>query len=261
MKKEKTSFMRRQYTVRFWFRAAVLALVVHWYLANPGCFDAAQPGQFFAGFSPIHLLWLLWMVDMTAQVIPSCNMIALGSQKIFKKHYRPAQASPAGLEAFVRRANRGALTVFLVWCALTAAIGHLVVQDILNTPELILISAVFYVCDLFCVLFFCPFKTFWMKNRCCTTCRIFNWDHLMMFTPMAFARGFYARSLFVFALAVFFAWEYVFNRWPERFWEGSNQALRCANCTDVLCGKRRGVKISETAGENLLEKSCLGAEE
>ena len=56
-----------------------------------------------------------------------------------------------------------------------------------------MISVLFYVCDLICVLIWCPFRLI-MKNRCCTTCRIFNWDHLMMFSPLIFVGGLLTRS-------------------------------------------------------------------
>ena len=37
------------------------------------------------------------------------------------------------------------------------------------------------------------------------------------------------------ALGIF---EISFALHPERFYEGTNEALKCSNCTDVLCGKR-----------------------
>ena len=74
-----------------------------------------------------------------------------------------------------------------------------------------------------------------MKNKCCTTCRIFNWDHLMMFTPMLFIKGFYSYSLILLAFGVFAVWEICVFLYPERFWENSNMALKCSECTDKLC--------------------------
>ena len=74
-----------------------------------------------------------------------------------------------------------------------------------------------------------------MKTRCCTECRIFNWDHLMMFTPFLFVDGFYARSLLTMSVFVFLLWEYCIMAYPERFWEVTNVALRCTECTDKLC--------------------------
>lgn len=107
----------------------------------------------------------------------------------------------------------------------------------LGKAELFLLCVCFYVCDLICVLFFCPFRIFFLKNRCCATCRIFNWDHLMMFSPFVFAAGFFTLSLFFLALLVFVVWEAAFHLHPERFWEQTNAALGCAACTDRLCGR------------------------
>ena len=59
----------------------------------------------------------------------------------------------------------------------------------------------------------------------------------MMFSPLLFVDGFYARSLVVMATAVFILWEYRIMAYPERFWEGSNEALQCASCADKLCSQ------------------------
>ena len=42
-------------------------------------------------------------------------------------------------------------------------------------------------------------------------------------------------SLFWMGVVVLICWEVRFFRHPERFWHGSNLALRCDNCTDRLC--------------------------
>ena len=97
-----------------------------------------------------------------------------------------------------------------------------------------MISIFFYVCDLICVLVWCPFRLI-MKNKCCTTCRIFNWDHLMMFSPLIFCGGFFSISLVVIAFLAFLIWELSIILYPERFSEMTNVALRCSNCTDKLC--------------------------
>ena len=74
-----------------------------------------------------------------------------------------------------------------------------------------------------------------LKNKCCTTCRIFNWDHLMMFSPIIFMGGFYAVSLVTLALLAWLVWELCIMIYPERFWDRSNAALKCSECTDKLC--------------------------
>ena len=99
---------------------------------------------------------------------------------------------------------------------------------------LLMITMVFYVCDLICVLIWCPFRLI-VKAKCCTTCRIFNWDHLMMFSPMLMVSGFFSRTLLLMAIADWLIWELCIMMYPERFWENTNAALRCTNCTDKLC--------------------------
>ena len=57
----------------------------------------------------------------------------------------------------------------------------------------------------------------------------------MMFSPLVFAGGFYAISLFALAMVDFIVWEVCVLLYPERFWEGSNVSLQCSECTDKLC--------------------------
>ena len=130
--------------------------------------------------------------------------------------------------------TKAAYKVFLLWCALVAALGVLYRLGVISTEALFLSSVLFYVCDLICVLIWCPFRLI-MKNRCCTTCRIFNWDHLMMFSPLIYAGGFYAGSLVLLSAAAWLVWELCVMMYPERFWDHSNAALQCSACTDKLC--------------------------
>ena len=57
----------------------------------------------------------------------------------------------------------------------------------------------------------------------------------MMFTPLIYVEGFYTRSLLLMSIAVWLMWEVSVMIYPERFWEFSNEALKCSKCTDKLC--------------------------
>ena len=57
----------------------------------------------------------------------------------------------------------------------------------------------------------------------------------MMFTPMLFVKGFFSGSLLTVAVVIWLLWELCVLIYPERFWEKSNAALKCAECTDKLC--------------------------
>ena len=234
------SVMRKNYILRFVGRALVLLAAIAVYILHPESFSVLEGMNFFRKFSILHLLWALWVLDMVLQMIPSRRFIALGSQKQFGKHFQPAPRTPhpETLRGFIKTSNRSAGVVLIIWILLVLVLGGLYLLGILDRGIMVLISTAFYVCDLICVLFWCPFRVFFMKNRCCTTCRIFNWDHLMMFVHLLFIPGFFTLSLGIASVVIFLVWEVMFHRHPERFWDRSNRALRCISCTDQLCGRR-----------------------
>lgn len=232
------SVMLRKYRLRLAFRVLTAVVTVWVLLADRSAFRVLTGWGFWQRLSPLHLLWLIWMGDMVLQLIPTRQVMALGSQKQFGRWCRPAAGWDAGaLADYVRKSDRGANKVLVSWVAVTIILGVLRSTEVFGPEELLLTSVFFYVCDLICVVVWCPFRTFLMKNRCCTTCRIFNWDHMMMFVPFLFVPGFYGWTLAGLAAVVAVVWEVQWRRHPERFWEGSNLALRCANCTDRLCGR------------------------
>lgn len=232
--------MRRKYYGRFWCRILILCGCIWLYFVHPESFRVLEPGRFFCEFSPLHILWVLWMGDMVLKLFPVKGALALGAVKHLKAYYVPA-AKPADQTKALRyfqENNKRALIVFAVWCCLGIVLAVLRKLGILEKEELFLITVFFYVCDLICVLIWCPFRVWFLKNRCCTTCRIFNWDHFMMVTPLICVKGFYSQSLICLAVFVLLLWEYRVHRYKERFYEGSNDALKCKNCTDFLCGRK-----------------------
>ena len=203
---------------------------------RPEVFAPLDKGAFLQGFSPLHILWLVWAMDMFQQIVPIKNKLPLGSMKLFANRFCPIldKWNYDNLRSYVISTTKAAYKVFLIWWVLIAAIGAMYYLGFIDRIGLFMVSVAFYVCDLICVLIWCPFRLL-MRTRCCTTCRIFNWDHLMMFSPLIFMGGFFALSLVVMAVAAWLVWELCIMMYPERFWERSNAALRCSECTDKLC--------------------------
>jgi hypothetical protein len=81
-----------------------------------------------------------------------------------------------------------------------------------------------------------------MKNKCCSACRIYNWDYAMMFTPLFFVRKSYTWSLLVLSVLLLLRWEIAFYKYPERFAESTNAYLNCSNCTEKLCAHKNHLK-------------------
>ncbi|MEE1048903.1 MAG: hypothetical protein U0M60_15980 [Clostridia bacterium] len=227
---------RKIYFLRLIGRIAVFVVAVLLYLFNRDVFDVANGLNFFNELSPLHLLWIIWMCDMLLQLIPIKSHISIGSQKVFESLFKPIKekVNYKSLKKYINDTTESAYKVMLIWIALTVLMSVLYISGIIDTGIMVLTATFFYVCDLICVLIWCPFRLI-MHNKCCTTCRIFNWDHLMMFLPIVALNSIFSWSLVIFAFVVWLVWELCVIIYPERFWENSNMALRCSECTDKLC--------------------------
>lgn len=227
---------RKIYFARLVGRCIIFILCIWAWLVKPDIYFVLNGMNFFKTLSPLHLLWAIWVVDMFLQIVPIKNKVPVGSQKLFANHFRPIRdkINHEALRSYIVATTKAAYKVFILWCLLIVGIGLLYYWRIIDKIALFMISVLFYVCDLICVLIWCPFRLI-MKNRCCTTCRIFNWDHLMMFSPLIFTNGFFTSSLLIMSVIAWLVWELCVMMYPERFWDHSNAALQCSECTDKLC--------------------------
>ncbi len=226
---------RKQYFIRLLGRITIFIICLILCL-RPHNYDILKGMNFFNKISILHILWLIWISDILLQIIPLKNKVALGSQKLFKNRYQPSskQSNFKLLKDYIKKTTKSAYIVFIIWTLLTISLGILYHCNIINKIWLFMISVFFYVCDLICVLIWCPFRLI-MKNKCCTTCRIFNWDHLMMFSPLIFVGGFFSVSLVAMSFLAWLIWELFVILFPERFYEMTNVTLKCSKCTDKLC--------------------------
>jgi len=227
---------RKIYLLRLLGRCIALCIAIFVYLFDKEVFSTAEGMNFFKEITLLHLLWGVWMWDMVLQLLPVRAHISIGSQKIFSAMFKPIKekVNYRNLKKYIKDTTAAASKVLILWIVLNALIGILHLQHVLDTPTLVMISIIFYVCDLICVLIWCPFRLI-MKNKCCTTCRIFNWDHLMMFAPLITVNSFFSWTLVGVSFVIWLIWELCVFIYPERFWENSNMALRCSECTDKLC--------------------------
>ena len=222
----------------------VLAAVVYFVLVSRGEVDLrAQLRRF-----PIilGLIWVLYVGEMILRFFPS-RLESMGCQKQFRKNYIPTENGAAPTRRF-----RGVWMVALSWFALNGAIGALYYTGVIDSGILLLISLAYAVCDMICILFFCPFQTWMMKNKCCGSCRIYNWDYAMMFTPLVFIPHYYTWSLLGIALLLLLFWEIEAHTHPERFSEQCNRALHCGNCQEKLCHHKTQLRHFLKANKDIL---------
>ena len=224
--------LTRRYLGTAAFRLSIFVMILGLYLYQPTLLDFTAGGPLFW---PLTLLWLVMLTAMLSQLNPN-SKLTTGCHKQYPSSFEEVPNFNRDLlKQTVRSQNLGAAKVALVWLAGNGAVGWLYLRGTISVPELLLLAAFYYLCDLICVLFFCPFQTFLMKNRCCVNCRIFAWGSWMMATPLIFVGHIYSLSLVAASILVLIVWEYRFAKYPERFWFGSNRHLQCGHCKEQLC--------------------------
>ena len=184
----------------------------------------------------IIVTWAVFVIEMVMRLFPS-KYESPGCQKQFARNY-----IKSGCTDIVIPDNNGTVLVALIWVVFNGLFGALHMSGIFDDGIMILLCSAYSICDIVCILFFCPFQTWFLKNKCCSTCRIYNWDYAMMFTPLFFVRKSYTWSLLVLSVALLIRWEVTFYLHPERFSEKTNDYLQCKNCTEKLCAHKTQLK-------------------
>ncbi len=213
-----------------------LGAVLAWLL------DREKFVRVISGQSPISMLilamvWAIYMVEMLLRMSPS-RFESMGCQRQFARNYRPTGQPPVK----PKNQSKAVAAIVVAWAALNGIIGTLHLTGLIDEGVLMLVSLAYGVCDMICILLFCPFQVWFLKNKCCTTCRIYNWDFAMMFTPLLFTPSLYAWSLLAVSLVLLVRWEVTYRRHPERFYECSNRSLDCSNCEERLCNQKTSIR-------------------
>lgn len=188
----------------------------------------------------LSIIWVYFMLEMCLRSFPTPND-SIGAKKHFPSTYLPVDENKERTkEKLALQSPWRTALVAVVWIVPNLAIGILYKLGIFFDTSLMILLTLFYaVGDIVCILFFCPFQVFLMKNKCCSSCRIYNWDYAMMFTPFLFINSVYTHSLALVALFLLIEWEVLYRLHPERFSVHTNAAIRCEGCTEKLCVHKR----------------------
>ena len=142
------------------------------------------------------------------------------------------------------------LPVAIFWVVFTAVVGVvLIANGWMSSATAVLWMLLFFWFDMVCVVLWCPLQLLFMHNRCCATCQIFNWDAIMVATPLIFAWSIPSAILLALGVVVLLRWEIRAFFHPERFAEETNASLSCAHCTEQLCLLRGKVGDRQTDKE------------
>lgn len=222
------------------FRSLLFLLTAASYIYDRIVYAHEATEDTFIGFiTHPYIMWFIWVVfavEMLLRFFPS-KLESPGCQKVFARNFIPVENPQPH-----RDDRKATWAILATWLGLNGVVAVLYFVDIIDAGILILIALAYSVCDMICILFFCPFQSWFLKNKCCGTCRIYNWDFAMMFTPLVLIPHFCTWSLLGIASALVINWEVVYHRHSERFYEESNQALACANCQEKLCAHKKQLR-------------------
>lgn len=213
---------------------------------------------FFHGFSPLHVVWSLMMLYMLSHLI-NFDFVSKGSTKKFASRFDDSRRNNPEVIRLTRKFyQKGAIKTGLVYGALNLVIFVLYMIDTYSEHKIfkghagqliVIVQMFFYLSDFICIIVFCPFQKWFMHNKCCKTCRIYDWGAIMMQAPMFYIPNFYAMTLTALSLIVFIRWEVTYYRHPERFIEYTNCSLSCKNCDEEWC-RLKGKIINGERKEN-----------
>ena len=223
------------YILNFLARIVVFLLTAGLYLTRKEQLTELLTHPIFYGITPLYVLWAVFMLLMILHLFPP-EITSMALLKSKKETFIPVPGySEYELLKFVQDQNQRAWRVMLYWLCFNAVFAFFYLIKVLDEGDMFMLTVFYFLCDYICILLFCPFQSLVMKNKCCVNCRIYEWGHFMMFTPMLFVKSFISWSLFFTSVVVLIKWELVYAKHPERFWAGSNQILRCVNCKDKTC--------------------------
>ena len=231
--KKKISVVSTLHYIRLFYRSALFLLLLFSYIRYRLFSEAPVLESAERIPAVISVIWIVFTAEMIMRFFPS-QYESPGCQKQFARNYIKSGSTEISIHD-----NNATVLVALVWIVFNGIFGALQMAGVLDDGIMILLCSAYSVCDIICILFFCPFQTWFMKNKCCSTCRIYNWDYAMMFTPLFFVRKSYSWSLLALSVALLIRWEITFYLHPERFSEKTNDYLQCRNCTEKLCSHKR----------------------
>lgn len=227
--------MLKSYLIKFMIRIAIFMIIAVIYITDKPLLCTLMTKPVWLSITLGHILWFMFMVMMFRHIFPT-KKSSMAIRKAKKEQYLEQENYlENGLFKYVQDQNVKAWKVLILWLSFNAIFGILYLFDVMDDADMFMLTVFYFLCDYICILLFCPFQSGIMKNRCCVNCRIFDWGHFMMFTPMLFVRNFFSLSLFFTSCIVLVKWEIAYAKHPERFWSGSNKKLQCANCNDKIC--------------------------
>ncbi len=194
-------------------------------------YDLISDGHLDVPSYSAALVTVILVAEIISRFFPTKKINSIGALKHLGACFEEKEAGRMPEVEGVK----GALVIAVIWIFVNGLLAGLVWARVLPEVVMILLSSFYSVCDMICVLFWCPLQLYFMKNRCCAVCRIYNWDYIMMVTPLIAVKSVYSVILVTASLILFLHWEINYKRHPERYAKNTNGCLDCGNCNERIC--------------------------
>lgn len=181
-------------------------------------------------------IWTFFVGEMIIRLFPS-DRESMGCQKIFKCNY-----NESGETLKKEKMLKKLINIIIIWFLINGVIVGYHYRNYISDIGMILFFLFYSILDVSCTLFFCPLREFIMGNRCCVTCRIYEWGYLGTTVPLFFVANVWTYIVILVAFIHFVRWEIVIKLHPERISESTNLNLRCVNCKEKLCQYRKFIE-------------------
>ncbi len=234
--------MDKRSRMNFILRTILFFCAIVIFIDNPNNIYAILNYRIILGIKIYHICWIYLINDMLKVMIPYKSKNTYNG-KLFLKHYKEKDNYNKNKVLYkTSDNNKRAFNVVLAWVSLNVILFYIYFRLKLDKSWLIMLFLFYFWGDMICVNIWCPFQKLFMKNKCCNVCRIYNWDHIMYFTPFILIPNFFTYSLIVLSIISLLQWEILLKKYPERFLGISNLNLICSHCKNECRFNKKKIK-------------------
>lgn len=228
------------------YRVLLLSAALFLYFTDQDKLDFTNIFPFHFGGLFLMVIWLTLIIGMLYRIVPNKNL-AMGARKHYTCSFRAAVSdNPDDIRVVKKQLHKGAFLSAFAFILVNAALFYVLSRYQILTPATVMVVVLVYaVLDISFILFFCPFKILFMRNHCCTVCRIYNWDYVMMCMPLLLFPDAYSVSLLLVSFIVLLRWEMTIYKNPHFFTAKTNENLCCGQCEDRLCFLQKKIKFTK----------------
>ncbi len=119
--------------------------------------ESIYTARFNSGTILLLVIWLVFITEMMFRLFPS-KYESMGCQKQFAGNFVQNDDCLKVPGEFRKRQRKAVIIVAASWIAVVAVVGVLYFTGIIDEGLVLIISLFFAVCDIICILFYCPFN-------------------------------------------------------------------------------------------------------